>query len=188
MSHNEPVNELTTSQSETPVSESTVPTSKYRFPNHAQAVNEFTAGRLGKALPQTPVPMNELAVRKCIGLVISELRELARTVTRSNTEAQKLLMECTEMDQAKVEHTFPDTTSLIAAQADSLVDLMYYSYDIAAQHGVDLDRVFDEVHAANMRKKFPDGTFHLEEISPGIFKVIKPEGWVGPDVESLFRQ
>lgn len=129
-----------------------------------------------------------MAVRKYIGLCISELRELARTVTSSNEDAHKLVSECLGMDPAKIEHEFPTEEILIAAQADAMVDLEYYSRDIAGEHGINLDFVFDEVHDANMRKKFPDGEFHTEEVAEGIRKVIKPPGWVGPNVEKVVRE
>lgn len=158
---------------------------KYRYPHHSEAVAEFTTARLGHSIPNKPTPLNEQSVRKYIGLCISELRELARTVTDSNAEAHQLVTECLGMDPAKIEHTFPNEVTLLSAQMDAIVDLEYYSRDISNQHGFNLDLVFDEVHDANMRKKFPDGTFHTEEVAPGIRKVIKPPGWVGPDVDKV---
>lgn len=164
----------------------------YRYPHHSEAVAEFTAARLGHSVPNTPKPLNETTVRKYIGLCVSELRELARTVTNSNAEAHQLVTECLGMDPAKIEHTFPDEVSLIAAQGDAMCDLDYYSRDVANEAGINLDLVFDEVHDANMRKKFPDGTFHTEEVVGAgghpIRKVIKPPGWVGPDVDSVVRR
>lgn len=164
----------------------------YRYPHHSKAVAEFTEARLGHPVPKVPRHFNETTVRKYIGLCVSELRELARTVTNSNKEAHQLVLECMEMDPAKIEHTFPDEVSLISAQVDSIVDLEYYSRDICCEHGLNLDLVFDEVHDANMRKKFPDGTFHTEQIVGAgghhIRKVIKPPGWVGPDIDSVVRR
>ncbi len=40
---------------------------------------------------------------------------------------------------------------------------------------MDGDKIFDIVHAANMRK-FPDGVVLRREDG----KVLKPDGWVGP--------
>ena len=63
----------------------------------------------------------------------------------------------------------------ITEQADALVDAIYYLADIACRHGINIDRLFDIVHTANMQKvvngrviKRPDG------------KVEKPENWVDP--------
>lgn len=161
----------------------------YKYPHHSEAVAEFTAARLGNPVPNTPKPLDELTVRKYIGLCISELRELARTVTNSNEEAHLLVKECLSMDPSQVEHTFQTNVELIAAQMDAMVDLEYYSRDIAAEHGMNLDLVFDEVHDANMRKKFPDGLFRTIAViganNHSIRKVIKPPGWVGPNIENL---
>lgn len=51
-----------------------------------------------------------------------------------------------------------------------------------------IDAVFDEVHAANMSKTFPDGTFHLQEVSPRIFKVAKPPGFHPPNVRAVIEK
>ena len=63
--------------------------------------------------------------------------------------------------------------------ADALLDIIYYVVDQGLRHGVNLDNLFLHVHSANMRKRFPDGTFHKREDG----KVIKPEGWRGPDLD-----
>ncbi len=160
----------------------------YKYPHHSEAVREFTEARLNRQVPNMPHALSEKSVRKYIGLCMSELTELARTVTDSNADALQLVRECLGMDPAKVEHTFPSEKDVIAAQADAMVDLEYYSRDIANEHGMNLDLVFDEVHDANMLKKFPDGTFHVDEIAPGIFKVIKPPGWMDlgvPNVDKI---
>jgi len=150
----------------------------YKYPHHSESVREFTEARLNCQVASTPKPLNETSVRKYIGLCMSELTELARTVTNSNAEALQLVRDCLGMDPAKIEHTFPTEVDVMAAQADAMVDLEYYSRDIAGEHGLNLDTVFDEVHDANMLKKFPDGTFHTDQIAPGIFKVVKPPGWI----------
>ncbi len=162
--------------------------SVYKYPHHSEAVREFTEARLGGAVPNTPKPLDMTAVRKYIGLCMSELTELARTVTTSNAEAHQLVKDCLGMDPPKIEHQFATEVDVMAAQADAAVDLEYYSRDIFNEHGMNLDKVFDEVHDANMLKKFPDGTFHTEMLRPGIYKVIKPPGWIElgvPDVEGV---
>lgn len=62
-----------------------------------------------------------------------------------------------------------------AEQADALVDAIYYICDTAVRHGLNLDRVFDIVHGANMQKVV-DG----KVIRRGDGKILKPEGWVDP--------
>ncbi len=68
----------------------------------------------------------------------------------------------------------------IAEQADALADIDYYCHDAAVKVGVDLSRVLDVVHAANMAKRDPaTGGF----LKSSIGKVVKPAGWTPPDVE-----
>lgn len=160
----------------------------YKYPHHSEAVRDFTEARLGRPVPNEPRALSETSIRKYIGLCMSELVEMARTVTTSNTAAHQLVKECLGMDPPKIEHEFPTDVDVIAAQADAAVDLEYYSRDIFNEHGINLDSVFDEVHDANMLKKFPDGTFHTQELAPGIFKVIKPPGWMDlgvPDINGV---
>lgn len=55
-------------------------------------------------------------------------------------------------------------------------------------YGFPIDAVFDEVHQANMSKTFPDGTFHLIEVAPGIKKVGKPPGFHPPNVRAVIEK
>ena len=159
----------------------------------AQQVAEFTQLRLnaGKArdefvpLPNKPRAMTKLEVKKFIGLCSSELVELARTVTSSNAEALEFTKECIGMDPSAHEPVMKDEIDVIADQVDSIVDMFIYSADISSEKGFNLDKVFAEVHRANMSKTFPDGTFHLVEISPGIFKVAKPPNFQPPNVRKV---
>lgn len=63
-------------------------------------------------------------------------------------------------------------------QADALVDAIYYICNFAERHGINLDPIYDAVHAANMRK-LVNGEVVLREDG----KVLKPIGWVGPEGE-----
>ena len=61
-----------------------------------------------------------------------------------------------------------------------MVDIWYYSLNAAAKKGIDLSKIFEEVHAANMAKKDPTtGKFIIRE-SDG--KIIKPDGWKEPNI------
>jgi len=161
-----------------------------------QQVSEFTALRLnaGKTkeefvqLPTKPTLLSEKDVRKFIGLCTSELIELARTVTNSNAEATEFVRNCVGMDPSANEPVFKDDIDLLSEQIDSVVDLNYYSHDLSAGHGFPIDEAFAEVQRANMSKIFPDGTFHLKEVAPGIFKVEKPPSWTPPDIRSVVEK
>ena len=63
----------------------------------------------------------------------------------------------------------------IVGAADALADVVYVAVGTALSMGIPLDKVWDAVHAANMKKQ------------PGMTKrgiandAVKPEGWVGPE-------
>ena len=66
----------------------------------------------------------------------------------------------------------------LVGQADALADMLYFIYGTFVNIGVDPERVFTAVHEANMRKLWADGQPRWRE---GDGKVIKPEGWTGPE-------
>lgn len=71
----------------------------------------------------------------------------------------------------------------ITEQADALLDAIYYICDCAVKHGINLDEVFDEVHAANMAKVV-DGKLQKDERG----KVLKPEDWQPPSVNKVITR
>ena len=66
----------------------------------------------------------------------------------------------------------------IVAQADALADMLYFIYGTFVNIGVDPERLFTAVHEANMRKLWADGEPRWRNTDG---KVIKPEGWTGPE-------
>ena len=63
----------------------------------------------------------------------------------------------------------------VVEQADALVDAIYYICDFAVRHGVNLDPLFEIVHAANMQK-----VVNGKAIRRADGKILKPEGWEDP--------
>lgn len=63
----------------------------------------------------------------------------------------------------------------VAEQADALVDAIYYICDTAVRHGMNLDRIFDIVHGANMQKVVDGRVIRRDD-----GKILKPEGWEDP--------
>lgn len=81
--------------------------------------------------------------------------------------------------------SMPDaTTPDLVAMAQELADVQYVTSGAAVTFGIPLGAVFDEVHAANMRKVGPDG----KVIRRPDGKVVKPEGWRGPDVAAVLAR
>lgn len=65
----------------------------------------------------------------------------------------------------------------IAEQADALVDLLYLLVGTLVEMGLAPGKVFELVHDANMRKRWPDGIRRMD--SSG--KALKPPGWISPE-------
>lgn len=104
--------------------------------------------------------------------------ECVETVAALTGHRVRLIIEAGEQSKEFVkEEPSPD----IVAAIDGFCDIMYVVLGAAITMGVDLEPVFDIVHAANMAKAGgpirPDG------------KRLKPEGWKPPAVaEELKRQ
>lgn len=64
--------------------------------------------------------------------------------------------------------------------ADGVVDLIYVALGLIVSYGIDPRPIWDAVHAANMAKV--GGATRADG------KVMKPPGWVGPDVAGLIAR
>ena len=151
----------------------------------AAAVLTFTR-ESGTTCPDRPKAMNRTDVEFIIRMIFSELDELACTVTKNEEERNALLANALATRDCCKQFTYADETSLIAAQFDALVDSWYYSLNVAARHGVNMSRIFNLVHAANMAKRDPATGKFLRRESDG--KIIKPAGWTAPDVEAEIQR
>lgn len=68
-------------------------------------------------------------------------------------------------------------------QLDALVDLVYVAVGTAYLHGWNFQEAWDRVHAANMTKVRAQ---HAKDSKRGShFDVVKPEGWVPPNLKDL---
>ena len=70
---------------------------------------------------------------------------------------------------------FSSSTS-IEAQADAIVDIIYYALGVLVEMGVDGNEVFNIVHQANIRKLLDNG----QTITDKEGKILKPNGWKSP--------
>jgi predicted HAD superfamily Cof-like phosphohydrolase len=154
--------------------------------SNAVAVKEFTEGSMGKECPSHPLVMSRDKAKFIIRMVISELDELACTVTSGTEERDQFMQECLDARDKCSEFEYGTDDELIAAQFDALVDAWYYCLNISAQHGVNLSSIFDVVHQANMAKRDPvTGKFMRRETDG---KVIKPAGWQPPDITAEIKR
>jgi predicted HAD superfamily Cof-like phosphohydrolase len=71
----------------------------------------------------------------------------------------------------------------IVEVADALTDLLYVVYGAGHSFGIDLDACFAEVHRSNMTKLGPEGRAIKREDG----KIMKPESYSPPDLESILK-
>ena len=67
--------------------------------------------------------------------------------------------------------------------ADALADLLYVVFGTAVSFGIDIEKVFNEVHRSNMTKVWPDGTVHYSESG----KVVKPPSYSPANIGETLR-
>lgn len=70
--------------------------------------------------------------------------------------------------------------------ADALIDLVYVAMGTAHLSGYPWHQLWQEVHAANMRKIRP--IHESQSRRDSRFDVVKPDGWKPPDVAGVLRQ
>lgn len=84
--------------------------------------------------------------------------------------------------EAHVEHEKVD----LPETADALVDLVYIALGTAHYHGIPWQAVWDEVQRANMTKvRATDETASKRRST---LDVVKPVGWVPPDVAGVLKR
>lgn len=74
------------------------------------------------------------------------------------------------LERSDLGYTSYDPNEVMAEVAAELADLLYVVYGTAEELGIPLQKVFQAIHDANMRKVWDDGTVHRNEFG----KVIKP--------------
>lgn len=74
----------------------------------------------------------------------------------------------------------------LAGAADALVDLVYVALGTAVMMGLPWAELWDEVQRANMAKVRARDVSESKRDSP--LDVVKPEGWVPPDIKAVLRR
>lgn len=64
--------------------------------------------------------------------------------------------------------------------AKELADIIYIVCGTAVSYGIPLDKVFNAVHESNMAKLVDGKPIRRED-----GKILKPEGWMPPDIKSV---
>lgn len=147
-------------------------------------VTEFTRAT-GFATPSTPHEIPPDQLKFLAAMIIDETLELLATEFTPE-EAKAFLCETVEQAKNVPKLETTDKAEKIAEQGDALVDIEYYMLNAASKHGIDVEEMFTEVHASNMRKVDPESGRVIRDPATG--KVLKPPGWKTPDLVNLVRQ
>lgn len=138
-----------------------------------RAVAEFHEATGGPGTLDTPEG-RELRAKLIMEEAVETVAALGFRAFASIEEQKGLLIRTV----SHFERTYPNFDLLDFI--DGLCDLTYVVMGGAVNADISMQRHFDEVHAANMRKltgpKREDG------------KQLKPEGWVGPDHRKVLDQ
>jgi hypothetical protein len=153
---------------------------KMKKNTNAEDVKQFTEESSGIDCPSKPISINKDNVFYIIRMVMSELDELAATVTSNDEECTNFMKDALNNIDKCHNYQYNGDIELIAAQADSMVDAWYYMLNTAAKHGQNLSKLFDIVHEANMNKRDKKTGKFIRRESDG--KIIKPDGWTSPDI------
>ena len=138
-------------------------------------------------LPTTAIPLNNKSVENIVKMVLDECVELLVTVTSSESERKEILENIVNNINYRKDLEIEDKSieTVVESQIDAFVDIEYYIKDRAGRHGMNIDKVFDMVHEANMNKRLPNGEFLMREDG----KVLKPSGWKSANLsEEISKQ
>lgn len=112
------------------------------------AVREFML-KAGQGCPNTPCIPNEDIRQLRVKLILEELHELA-------SASGFYLVDGDIVDRNAMPATWPTPIANIVEAADAFADLLYVVLGGAVAWGIDVNKVFEEVHRSNMTK-FIDG-------------------------------
>ncbi len=144
----------------------------------ATMVKEFTEAT-GIDIPNEPKPMTKEQVHFIVKMVIDEMMELMATVEKPVEYKMNMVRMIVEAKEVNRDFVNMSEDEIIAEQHDAFVDSWYYSLNCASKNGVNLSKIFNLVHNANMAKRDPEsGRFLKREDG----KIIKPAGWVEPNI------
>merc|ERR1712154_117051 len=151
----------------------------------AEKVREFTY-EAGQPCPDKPQLMSLEEVNFITKMVIDELLELYSTVLHPRQAKSAMVEMIKNAKNVEKMNVSPNRLhEVIAEQGDAFVDIWYYSLNAMAKKGVNLSKIFELVHDANMAKKDPmTGKFKKRDDG----KILKPNGWRAPNVAAEIRR
>lgn len=124
-----------------------------------------------------PKEMTRALIQFRMKFLLEEVREFAEAA------GYELLWDSTEGFYFGSLDSFPDHAKMF----DALIDEVYVAMGTAHLLGYPWQEGWDRVQAANMAKvrAQADGS---DSLRGSAFDVVKPEGWVAPDIAGLLRE
>ncbi len=83
------------------------------------------------------------------------------------------VMQLNLLHQEVAELVKAESHADVAGAIHELVDIIYTAIGTGITYGADMDKAFEEIHKANMAKRFPDGKFKTDRHG----KIVKPPKW-----------
>jgi predicted HAD superfamily Cof-like phosphohydrolase len=143
----------------------------------SEYVKEFTEESKNIKCPDFIQIITHDKVEFLTKMIISELDELVCTVSNSEEDKNQIMSDI--FNSITLQDKNDD-------QIDPLINIYYLSKNLAYSHGINLSKIFHEVHNANLRKKDSLTDKYIIRESDG--KVMKPSDWVGPDIDSVIQK
>jgi predicted HAD superfamily Cof-like phosphohydrolase len=148
----------------------------------AELVRQFTK-ETGTDVPNKPELMSEDEVFFLIKMMLDEILELGATVEEPIQVKYNMIKMIIE--SKNIPKSIGSSEQLIGEQGDALVDSYYYSLNAAVKKGINLSKIFNIVHKANMNKRDSvTGKFLKREDG----KIIKPANWISPDITAEIKR
>jgi predicted HAD superfamily Cof-like phosphohydrolase len=119
----------------------------------------------GQEVADYPTPPDTALARFRAKLIAEEFKEVQE-------ELEFLASRC---------HSFEAKLGALGRLLKELCDLQYVIEGTAVSLGLPLEDAYRAVHASNMSKRFPDGTFHVNDYG----KVLKGPDYRPPDMSAF---
>lgn len=106
---------------------------------------------------------------------LDKIERRANLIAEEYDEVQEALEFLERVEEGRTSYQIKEAMIDVASE---LADLLYVVYGTAEELGIPLDKVFNEIHKANMAKVWDDGTVHRNDYG----KVIKPPNHKKADI------
>lgn len=142
--------------------------------------------------PKQPVALSMDAITKLGAFAFSEWLEIVHTREPDFEKAKDIAHKALDGALAYAKKHFEtepvpkNAAEVVRAQADGVCDMIFYSLNVTNQNGIDVDKVWNRVTEANMKKTWDDGLFRRDTPEKND-KVTKPADFKSPNFDDLFE-